>query len=441
MFRNVKVDFARHILGKIAALGFADATDEPVASTSKKSAESRESSRTQCGLKGKKPKGQSGRSGAKKRLTRKDRKGSKDVETPTPSLFATYPAVLSFELIKSCNELVVVCDKLIFEHRNVRTTLLASASRKSENARPCFHLADMYFYITTFLSQLLSTMRNIVGCYLVICFENYEATMLISTINAVTCMIKLLERNFKNLYSLYFLHSLRDDVSAQHDNANERSNEDRQSSQGFKESEFSKKGSEEVEHPAEMSEECEHSKKSEEARHSKKKSEEVGFSEKSMEVGHSKKKSEEVGHSRKESEEVGRSKKSEEVGHSKKTSEEAGHSKESEEYGHSSGRSEEGGQSTHCEETLVERQISAISQQLDRVADQLQVACSKLRHAPEPDDTSSSTCPTDPETEEHREGMKESILKVEMKLTVLGEKILFLTSGMYTLVMKKAQLP
>jgi hypothetical protein len=431
MFRLLKADLDCDIREKMVDLRVTVPTDEPMASTSKESpyeekTESGGSSRSQSGLQDKKSKGQGRRSGAKKRITRKDRK---DIKTP-PGM--PYYIFISLELAKSCNELIAVCDYLICEHRNIRATLLAVANRESDCARSCFHLAHVYFYITAFLSQVLSAMKNIMGCTKVICLVKYETAMLITTINAVTCTTSLLERNLKNLYSHYIRRSLRV----------ERADENSQSSQGFKEGGHSEKKSEGAGHPEKK---CEGAgrpeKKCEGAGRPERKSEGAGRPEKKCEgAGRPEKKSEGAGRPEKKSEGAGRpEKKPEGAERSERTSEDVGHSKKSEESGYSSSKSKEAGHSTRCEKTSSANKLPAISQQLTTLTEELQVACRKLRHVPELDGTSSSIPQPNSETEEHGERLKGTVSKLDMKLTSLGVKILSLTSVMHVLLTKNEQ--
>jgi hypothetical protein len=225
----------------------------------------------------------------------------------------------------------------------------------------------------------------------------------------------LVERNFKNLYTQYILRSLRDQVSARPGKAMERFEEASQSIR--------------------RSREAGHSKKSEEASQSIRRAREAGHSKKSEEAGHSEKKLEESGHSENKAEETGHSKKKpEEAGHSKMKPEGDGHSKMmSEEVGRSSDKSEEASHSTRRKGT---GQLSATSQQLDTLIEQLDAACTKLQHVPEPHGTSSSTCPPHHETDEHENLMKEKCLELEMKLMSIGERMLSLASAMSELYRK-----
>jgi hypothetical protein len=352
-------------------LGVTDITDAPVPlpgtskeSPAKEEEENRGPSQSQSGSKNKLSKGRSGRSAPKKKITRKGRKGSQDVKTPIAPSILPSSVLFSLQLVKACNELTALCDKLISEQRAIRATLLAVANKGSGSARSCFHLAEVYFYISTFSSQLLSAMRNIVGFFSVVCLVQIQSRMLISEINVITSITILLERNFKILYTQYILRSLHDEVTAQPRKANERFEEASQ------------------------------------------RSEEAGMPiQKSTGAGHSENKPEEAGHSKKKPEEGGRS----------------------------SSKAEQAGHSTYCKETGREKQLSAISQQLDTVIEQLQVACRKLQHVPEPRGTSSTTCPPHSETDDHEEHMRKEFLKLEMKLTSVGERILFLASIMSVL--------
>jgi hypothetical protein len=361
MFTNIKLGFEVQMSGEMTRFGLGDATDDPTPQpdTSKESTQeqdSRRPSRSQCDSKNKKPKGQSRRSAAKKRITRKERKDTRDVRTlPSPSE-VKLAAFFTVELVQSRKQLAALCSGLISKQPNIPATILKFAGKQSRRARSYLLLADVYFFIATFSSQLLSAMGNIMNGFSIVSSVQSEAKILIQAINAVTAATALLELNFKNVYAHYLLRSLRDEVPAQPGKANERSEEVSQSTR------------------------------------------------RSTKFGHSKRKSKEVRHPKNKSREAE----------------------------HSSQRPEQAGQSTRCKETGREDQLPAISQRLDTLIEYIHLVYRKLQHIPEPDDISSSTDQTSPphseKDDDQDELLKERFLKLEAKLSSIGEKMLLLVS-------------
>jgi hypothetical protein len=123
-------------------------------------------------------------------------------------LRSNLPDFFALELFASCDELKVMCNRLSSAESNISVTLVNFASSSPTCGKSSLDLANVYFLISAFSSQILSAMGNIMSDIMVVPRVLIEARMLLATIRTVTCVFRQFEMKYKNMYSEYLLRSL-----------------------------------------------------------------------------------------------------------------------------------------------------------------------------------------------------------------------------------------